>query len=302
MAPTVSIIGDALLDLTLAPSEPMRPGGDVPATVRLSAGGQGANVAVRLARRGAIARLACALGDDAAGRLVREALEADGVRVDAVPAAATGAVAILLGPRGERTMLSQRVPFLPDVDLARLADDAEWLVISGHTLLEDGALDFARRSAALPPRRAVLGCAVPAARVADWLAAVSVAKPHLVILNTDEARVLVPAERDAEALAAGLALELDALVLVTAAQLAAAAGHDARLTVDAPTGGPAAVDTTGAGDAFAAAVIAGLGSVWPPDQTALRTAMTAGLSVAQEVVGARGAQAPVTGERMAASR
>ena len=47
----VVVIGDATLDVTVAPAEPMRHGGDVAAAIRLAPGGQGANVAVRLARR-----------------------------------------------------------------------------------------------------------------------------------------------------------------------------------------------------------------------------------------------------------
>ena len=78
---TVAVLGDALLDVSLDPVEPMRRGGDVPATVRLAPGGQGANLAVRLARRGVRARLACGLGDDPVGRLLREGLEAEGVEV-----------------------------------------------------------------------------------------------------------------------------------------------------------------------------------------------------------------------------
>lgn len=298
----VAVVGDALLDVTVAAAEPMRAGGDVPATVRLGPGGQGANVAVRLARRGASARLACALGDDAAGRLLRETLAADGVRLDAAVAAASGAVAILLGADGERTMLSHRVPVLPDVDLPRLSAGADWLVISGYALLEDGALEFAARCAAQAPRRAILGCSLPAARVSGWRAAVTDARPQLVILNADEARVLANVDDDeVEALAGAVALQLGAVVIVTGPREASAAGPDIRLTVGV-TAGAAAVDSTGAGDAFAAAVIAELGVFWPPDGPALRTAMSAALSVAAEVVGVPGAQGAVGAERSVASR
>lgn len=298
----VAIVGDALLDVTLEPSEPMRAGRDVPATVRVGPGGQGANVAVRLARRGASARLACALGSDAAGNLLRDALEADGVRLDADVAASTGAVAVLLGPGGERTMLSQRVPVLPAVDLARLSEGAAWLVISGYALLEDGALGFAARCAAQPPRRAILGCTLPAARVADWRAAVAAAHPQLVILNADEARALAHVDGgDAEALAGLLAPGLGATVIVTGPREASACGVDVQVTVEGASTA-AAVDTTGAGDAFAAAVIAELDVAWPPDVAALRMAMSAALAVAAEVVAVAGAQGAVAAERRVATR
>jgi sugar/nucleoside kinase (ribokinase family) len=298
----VAVVGDALLDVTIAPSEPMRPGGDVPATVRLGPGGQGANVAVRLSRRGVSVRLACALGDDAAGSLLRGAMEADGVRVDAAVATASGAVAILLGPGGERTMLSHRVPVIRDVDLAGLSAGAQWLIISGYALLDDGALDFAARCAAESPRRAVLGCSLPSAGVSGWRAAVTAARPQLVILNADEARVLAQVDGDdAEALAGALAPELDALVIVTGPRESSAVGRDVRMTVRG-TGGEGAIDSTGAGDAFAAAVIAELGLAWPPDDRALRTAMSAALSAAAEVVAVPGAQGAVAAERGVAPR
>jgi sugar/nucleoside kinase (ribokinase family) len=297
----VAVVGDALLDVTLEPSEPMRPGGDVPATVRVGPGGQGANVAVRLSRRGATVRLACTLGDDAAGRLLRGSLVADGVRVESGSTAPTGAVAILLGPGGERSMLSQRVTVLPGVDLAALTDGADWLVVSGYALLEEDALDFGGRCAALPVRRAILGCALPEGRRDGWRAAASAARADLVILNADEARALVALTgTDADALAGALAGELGALVIVTGPREAAAAGLDLRLTV-APTGaGPIAVDTTGAGDAFAASVIAGLGVAWPPERDTLLTAISAALSIAGDVVGVAGAQGRVTSERRVA--
>ncbi|HEX9609783.1 MAG TPA: carbohydrate kinase family protein [Candidatus Limnocylindria bacterium] len=297
----VAVVGDALMDVTIAPAEPMRPGGDVPAIVRFGPGGQGANVAVRLARRGATTRLAGALGDDAAGRLLREALEVDGVRIEAAAMAATGAAAILLAPGGERTMLSQRVPLLPHVDLAALTAGVDWLVISGYALLEDGALAFARRCAAQQPLRAILGCAVPDARVADWRAAASAARAHLVVLNADEARVLAGADDELEALVAALALELGAAVIVTGPRRASAVAGDIRVTVAAPTDSAGVVDTTGAGDAFAAALIVGLGVAWPPDADALGAAMSDALSIAGEVVGVPGAQGPIASERGGAS-
>ncbi|MCA1587675.1 MAG: carbohydrate kinase family protein, partial [Chloroflexi bacterium] len=196
-----AVVGDALLDVTIDPSEPMRRGGDVPAAVRVGPGGQGANVAVRLARRGVTARLACALGRDAAGRVVREALEAEGVRVEAAAAPATGTVAILLAAGGERAMLSQRVPVTPGVDLAALTRGVDWLVISGYALLEAGALDFARRCAAQQPRRGILGCTLPDARVAEWRSAASAARAQLLVLNADEARALADAAAHVTALA-----------------------------------------------------------------------------------------------------
>lgn len=300
MPPTIAVLGDALLDVTLTPRGPMRSGGDVPAEVRLAAGGQGANLAIRMARRGAAVRLACGLGDDVAGGIVRDSLEADGVSVVSTPLAATGAVAILIDEHGERTMLSQRAPFLGDVDVARLAADADWLVISGYLFLEDGASGLARTWEALPVRRAVVGCAVPPPRAEAWLDTVGQARPDLVIVNLDEARALSGRERPTLDLAATLASDLEAMVIITGPHDAHAVGPGLRVAVAADAELERPVDTTGAGDAFAATVLAALGP-WPPGPFALRAALTEGLAVAREVVGVPGAQARVASEQRGSS-
>src|SRR5688500_15594798 len=109
--PSVRVIGDALLDVHVTPSAPLEPGSDRAAEVRLEPGGQGANLAVRLARRGVPVRLICALADDTAGAMVRAALGSDGVEVDAREVPMTGVVVVLVAADGGRTMLSQRVRF-----------------------------------------------------------------------------------------------------------------------------------------------------------------------------------------------
>jgi ribokinase len=283
IAADVLVVGDALLDVYAAPSEPMRPGGDVPAAVRVGPGGQGANVAVRLARQGLTVRLACALGDDASGRLVGEALEADGVELDAASAGATGAVVILVAPDGERTMLSRRLPLLP-----RTAGPAPWTVVSGYALLEDGDLRLTG-----PGRVAILGCAMPAGTEGTWRKRVEDARPDLVVLNAEEARAL-------EADPTALAMAWGARVVITGPDGASAVGADPdvsprRATVQrAPS-----VDTTGAGDAFAAAFLAELHDLPAWADGDIDRALAAGLALAAQVAGVAGAQAPVDGERPA---
>jgi sugar/nucleoside kinase (ribokinase family) len=282
--PSVAIVGDALLDVTVTPSEPTRPGGDVPATIRLAPGGQGANVAVRLARRGVDARLACGLADDPAGELLGRSLRAEGVTVLPVAVAASGTVAVLVDDAGERTMLSQRAAFVAGVDVEAVASGAAWLVVSGYALLEDGAARLATRCAALDVRRAVLGCDVAPARVGEWRDAVLATRPNLVILNRDEQEHI------------GGASLPDALVIVTDRKRVAATGCGLDVTVDVPPAAGASVDTTGAGDAFAAAIVAELGGSWPPDAPALRRAIEAGVTAARGVVSVHGAQGRVDGE------
>ena len=61
MASSFAVVGDALLDVRVTTLGPTRHGSDVPAEVHLRPGGQGSNLAVRLARRGLEVSLACGI-------------------------------------------------------------------------------------------------------------------------------------------------------------------------------------------------------------------------------------------------
>jgi sugar/nucleoside kinase (ribokinase family) len=259
----------------------MRPGADVPATISLQPGGQGANVAVRLARLGVPVDLVCAIGDDAAGTLVRHALAADGVTVVELPADASGTVVVLAGDAGERTMLSQR-PVSATAAAGLEWKDHDWVVASGYVLAEPGADPLAALVASMR-RRVVLGCTLTEAQVGPWSDRVSSIRPDLLVLNRDEARALRPLPRAT-------------ISVVTDADGARALLGGDEVAVDG-VAGVHATDTTGAGDAFAAALVAGLMLVpWPPTAGTLRAAMTAGVQLAAQVARVTGAQAHVPSE------
>ncbi len=288
----ITVIGDALLDVHVLPAEPPRPGGDVPAEIRLEPGGQGANVAVRLARQGLGVRLVCAIGTDASGDLLRGRLAADGVELVDLGSDATGMVVVLRDATGERTMLSQRVPLGPRLAPAPVTDDG-WLVVSGYVLLEP---DAAVSGSGDSPRRALLGCSLDAAQGEAWLTATRSLAPHVVVLNADEARVITGADGMPADLALRAAGRIGALVVVTHASGAVAALGGRSLEVAAGATG-SAVDTTGAGDAFAAGLIAVLARApWPPSGDDLEGALSAGVELASAVAGVPGAQARVPGE------
>jgi len=130
------VVGDLSLDIVVAQSGPRREGSDVPAKIRIGPGGQAANVAVRLARQGVDAALVAPMADDAAGRLLREALLAEHVSLRALPAARTAAVIALLDAVGERTMLSDRQTLDP-AGVAPLLEGLDWIHCSGYPLLDD---------------------------------------------------------------------------------------------------------------------------------------------------------------------
>ena len=280
----VTVIGDATLDVTVRPAEAPRAGGDVPAQISISPGGQGANVAVRLARAGLDVRLATAIADDAAGRLLAPALKADGVRLVRLAAQRSGLVISLLDGAGERAMLSDRVTLDP-AGVAAACAGAEWVHCSAYALADDASGDaLARVLGSLPPSTRVSAGggslqpdAARSARVRDRVATAGVA---LLVLGRDEAAALLERPLPSVAAAAdAMASAFPGLITVVtgAAAGSAAAGPGFALSVPAIEQPTPMLDATGAGDAYVAALIAALlGATWPPDVQTLRDAMERG--------------------------
>lgn len=303
----VTVVGDSTLDVAARPAAEPVAGGDVPARITLSPGGQGANVAVRLARAGVEVRLATAIADDAAGRLIRSALETDGVAMARVTSERSGMVVALLDASGERTMLSDRVTLEP-MALADACAGAGWVHCSGYALADDATGDaVAAVLASLPvgTRISAGGGSLPrdaerAGRVRERLTTASVS---LLILDRDEAAALLDLALPSLAAAAdALAAAFPRLIAVVtgAAAGSSAAGPGFALSVPAPDVPSPVVDATGAGDAFAAALISALLTArWPPDVTVLRGAMEAGSRQGALVSRVPGAQARVAGEARA---
>jgi ribokinase len=301
----VAVVGDATLDVTVRPAQAPRAGGDVAARITLSPGGQGANVAVRLARAGVTVHLATAIADDAAGRLLAAALENDGVVIERLPAERSGTVVALLDAAGERAMLSDRVTLEPTA-VAAACVGADWVHCSAYPLADDltgealagvlGSLPGATRISAgggsLPPD------AARAARVRDRLKR---ARIGLLILGREEAASLLDVPLPSLAAAAdALAGAFPGVIAVVTAGAAgsSAAGPGFALSVPAQDPATPMVDATGAGDAYAAALIAALlGAGWPPAVATLRSAMEAGSHAGGLVSRALGAQGRIAGER-----
>ncbi len=251
--------------------------GDARAHITLGPGGQGANVAVRLARSGVRVRLVASLADDPAGRVLRGHLEADSVETHALAVPRSSLVVVMVAPGGERTMLSDRVPSAGDMS-APLAG-CDWIHVSGYVLREaaeaERIVDAIRASGA--GHISVAGGSFEGladARVAqDAIAAISAS---LVVFNRAEAGLLVGAPtRSAEEAAAALATA-ECLAIVTDGERgSAAAGSSLASTIlhrEAALSRPA-VDTTGAGDAFTASLIGSLAPSWPPTADGIASAL-----------------------------
>lgn len=302
------VIGDATLDVTVAPSRPPRPAGDVAAVIRLGPGGQGANVAVRLARRGANVTLATPLAGDAAGRLLREALELEGVALADLPANRSSMVVAILDAEGERTMLSDRQS-LPAEAASTAVAVADWTHLSAYTLLDDREGDHLASIAGGRPavaRLSIAGGSIPPepALVARFRDRLRTARPDVVVVSRDEAAALTGEAASPARQAATELAELAPVVVVTAgAQGSVARSGASAVEVPAATVPGPPIDATGSGDAYVAALILGLaGADWPPDVPALREAMTQASEAGTLATRVLGAQGPVAGERSRGGR
>ncbi len=292
----VAVIGDCTLDVTVRPSAPLRPGADVPAAVQLGPGGQGANVAVQLARQGVSVSLAAPVADDVAGRILRSSLAAEGVELHPLAAARSAVVVALLDARGERAMLSDRVTLDAAVAAAACAG-ADWVHCSAYALADDATGDALAASVgdlAVAARVSVGGGSLPAdpARAARARARLATSGAALLVFSRDEASSLMGTRIESLA-AAAAALQATfpgTWAIVTGGAEGSSAAGPAE-TIDVPGRSVDVVDATGAGDAYAAGLIAALlDEPWPPAADAVRRAMDAATELGARVAGVFGAQ------------
>ncbi|MFM7534684.1 MAG: PfkB family carbohydrate kinase, partial [Acidimicrobiales bacterium] len=108
MGPVLVCVGDLLHDVVVRPDGPIRWGTDTTSRVVRSPGGSAANVARAAAALGARARVVARVGVDAAGAELAEALTGAGVEPVVQRAGRTGTVVVIVGPDGQRTMLTDR--------------------------------------------------------------------------------------------------------------------------------------------------------------------------------------------------
>ncbi len=281
---TVCVVGSLNMDLVVRASRLPRIAETVTGgTFATFPGGKGANQAVAAARLGARVAMVGAVGDDGFGRqlidgLTREAIDVAHVRVDA--GAATGVAMIAVDGEGRNMIMVASGANLgvraADVDAARDA------VIGARVLLLqlEVPLEAVLRAAAMARAGGALVCLdpAPAGPLPDALyACVDVINPNEVEAQTltgVEVRSVADAERAAVALQAH---GPRVAVVKMGDRGAFFLAPDARGHVPAVV--TRAVDTTAAGDAFAAALGVALGEGrGVPDAVAFAT-RAAGIKV-----------------------
>jgi sugar/nucleoside kinase (ribokinase family) len=267
-AARVLVVGDVVTDIVVHPRTDLAPGSDTPAAILITGGGAAGNTAAWLASAGTPTTLVARIGDDAPGRERLAELVAAGVEcaIAVDPAAPTGTIVVLVARDGDRTMLPDRganASLSPaDVEAGFAAALAApphlaHLHLSGYTLLDPGSRPAGLRALAAA-RAAGLTVSVDAASTAPlaergaeaflgWIGRVD-----LLLANADEAAVLTGGA-DAEAAAEQLLAAAAVVVVKLGSRGALWRARDRRLT--APAEAVEAVDSTGAGDAFAAGLL-----------------------------------------------
>ncbi len=287
----VVVVGDLVTDVLVRTNGVIAAGSDTRADVVLRGGGAGANTACWLAERGVDAALVARVGGDEAGRartleLLGHGVEA-AVKVD--HDAVTGTVVVLVDALGERTMLSDRGANLrlspSDLD-PRLFQRGAHLHLSGYVLLDEHsrpaglhALSSARAAGMTVSVDAA--SAAPLARVGaeaflSWTYGIS-----LLMANREEAEVL-SGTSDAGAAAEQLSGWYTGTLIKSGADGAVWYG-DGRL-YECSAQPATIVDTTGAGDAFAAGLLAD----WLRPGATPDTALRAGAETAAKAVAISG--------------
>ena len=267
----IFVLGDINVDVVAAHDGPIAHGSDTAAAISMRPGGSGGNVAAWLAHAGADVTLIGRVGTDAAAEIALQRLDGVQLCVTRDEERPTGTCIVLVAPGGERTMLpdpgandaltAEELPELQRRRPARLRLRAHAPRLAAAAL---AAIERAREAGmriSIDP-----ASAAPLANDPVFLDRI---KPiDLLFPNRDEAAVLGP--------------QIDVPELVITRGADGATWTDGIETVsERAIALDDVVDTTGAGDAFAAGFL----SAWPgPPQAAL----AAGTRLAARAVTQRG--------------
>jgi len=272
-------IGDLVEDVVVYLGGPVLVGSDTNSRIERRRGGSAANVAEVAAMLGHGARFVGRVGDDSIGAALIRDLDGAGVDVTFVQRGGrTGTIVVLVDEGGERTMLPDRAACLDldDPDPAWL-DGISTLHVPFYSFT-DGRIRSTTRSLIdwAHDRGVTVSIDVSSVAIIEEFGAdnvralLEIVHPHVVMANADEADAL-----DIIASIAG------AVTVVKHGPDPVVVHADGRaVSVDVPPVGDV-IDTTGAGDAFAAGFLA----AWPNDPA---VAAQAGCRAAATLFATRG--------------
>jgi sugar/nucleoside kinase (ribokinase family) len=240
----ICTLGDLLLDVIVRLEGPIAEDTDTYGRTRVGAGGQAANVAAWVVALGGRSRFLGKRARDPAGRLLAEELTGRGVELAGPEVeSGTGTVVSVATPNGARTMLSDRgvsTEFAPDELEAAWLDGCEWLHVPGYSLVRSPLRETALAAAASGVRISVdlsSTAAVEETGVEAFRATLESVDPEVIFANEAEADLLG-------------SLSAPTVVVKRGANGSVVSGAEGE--TELPSLDVEVVDTTGAGDAFAA--------------------------------------------------
>jgi ribokinase len=254
-------LGDLMLDIVMRSDQPVQPGGHCHAEAHLSPGGSAANFAVWAARLGADVGLIAKVGDDLLGQALLDDLEREGVQNGVVVSKEnTGLTLALEGLYDQRTMLAARgaVSMLQIGDLDwSLLERADLLHVTAYSFFEDRPREATLAAMRRVKARGKLLSLDPSAhgylrRVGPEAFLALANGVDMVFPNLDEARALTD-EREPQRVMQALLCSFPVVAMKMGAEGAMAGADDT--VIHHPGFAVPVVDTTGAGDAFAAAFV-----------------------------------------------
>ena len=284
-------IGDIMLDVTVLLNRPIVEGLETRAKISTQGGGAAANVASWLSYNKTPAYLVTRVGSDSAGQTLLAELDAYGVEHsnNLIPNMNTGVVVVIVGAEGERTMF-------PDsganagLGLKDLPDLGQFsaVYLSAYSLINpnsrEGVLEIISkiRSEKLPiildPATVGVLIEVGVETALGWLEFIDT-----IILNEEESHFLTGKKNPVDA--ASELLKYVKTVVIKRGSNGALAQTRGDQLVQVEAKKTTVVNTTGAGDAFAAGFI----SIWAKNEP-LIDALESGANLAAKCVALIGAR------------
>ena len=246
-------IGDLVEDVVVWLNTELNIGSDTESVIRRTRGGSAANVSMFAALTGTPSRFIGQVGHDRLGSHLCEVLRDSGVDVQVISDGRTGSIVVLVQPNGQRSFLTDRgvASHLAHFD-ATLMNDVSILHVPTYSLTDEPLastclqyINAARTNGALTSIDASSSSVLTQYGTDRYRTLIQSLSPDVFLCNEDEAAVLGLSANQPMAGAALTVIKQGPLPVI-------AMQHNGTTAEVAVTPVANIVDTTGAGDAFAA--------------------------------------------------
>ena len=258
------VIGDLVEDIVVWLPESLNYGADTPSRIVRTRGGSASNVAVFAAtvarketNQAPSSRLIVQVGDDRLGDQLIGALRDAGVDPCVVRGGRTGSIVVIVSPDGERTMLTDRAASTQLQQAPeKWFESVSLLHVPAYSLFSE-PLATATRSCIATAHEKNIPVSIDASSaslikefgVNKFRELIHQLRPKIFFCNTDEAEILNLTTQP---------LDLDIVVIKAGARPTTLIENNVVKTIEVEPVGEI-IDTTGAGDAFAAGFLTKFG-------------------------------------------